>query len=156
MTELEYKILTYVESNPNVHWVKLLNDMHPCSSYKKTGAVAEGLLADNLLENTTPSEQAPHCCIRLSVMGANALLREEERLLREEQIRQDQIRCEEANEQKRLEQIAADKAERHAEQKAEHRFQAKLSLGSAAFGAVLGAIFSNLDRLIPFIIQLVS
>lgn len=73
-----------------------------------------------------------------------------------ELVRAENVRREQAQKKEQLEQIIRDKAERQAERAAEHRFQARLSLWNTAFGIVLGAIFGNLDRLIPVLAEAVS
>lgn len=75
---------------------------------------------------------------------------------KQESIRQDNIQKEQAQEQKELEKIIRERADRAADRTAEHRFQTRLSIWNTVFGAVLGALFSNLDRLIPLIINLIK
>lgn len=80
--------------------------------------------------------------------------RELEALQNQESIRQENIRAEQAQEQKELERVVREKADRQADRAAEHRFQIILNFGLSLFSAVIGAILSNLDRLIPWIISL--
>ena len=70
-------------------------------------------------------------------------------------IRQESERCEQAKQQKELDQTVSNKADREADRIAEQRFQIKLSLLTSLFSAVIGAIVSNLDRIIPAVVDIV-
>lgn len=153
MTELEYKILIYIKEKNEIHWIDLLNDLHPEFSYQDTGAVAQMLLDNGLLENPAPVNPPPLCQLRLSDRGRITLLSEEDRLRREESLRQDNIHKEQAQEQKELDRIIRERADCEADRAAEHRFQTRLSLWNTILSAALGAFFTNLDRIVPFLIQ---
>lgn len=89
---------------------------------------------------------------RRKVRAAQVQTRKElDALLEKESIRQENIRKEQTKEQKELERIISDKADREADRAAEHRFQARLSFANSVISAALGAFFSNLDRIIPWI-----
>lgn len=71
-------------------------------------------------------------------------------------IRQENERRKQAEENEKLQNTVREKADREAERKAEHRFQVWLSFWSALFGAVIGALVSNLDRIVPWIAELIT
>lgn len=75
---------------------------------------------------------------------------------RQESIRQENIRKEKEEEQKELERIVSERTDRAADREAEHRFQTRLSFWNTVLGAVLGALFSNLDRIIPRVADLIE
>lgn len=72
-------------------------------------------------------------------------------LLERESIRQENVHKEQEKEQKELDRIVRERADRAADRAAEHRFQTRLSFWNTVLGAVLGAFFSNLDRIIPLV-----
>ena len=75
---------------------------------------------------------------------------------RQESIRQENIRKEKEEEQKELERIVCERTNREADREAEHGFQIRLSFWNTVLGAVLGALFSNLDRIIPWVADLIE
>lgn len=89
---------------------------------------------------------------RRMVRAAEVQTRKElDALLERESIRQENVDKEQAKENKELERAVRAAADRAADRAAEHRFQTRLSFWNTVLGAVLGAFFSNLDRIVPWI-----
>lgn len=153
MTNLEYKILTYIKEKSEIHWIDLLNDFHPDFSYQDTGAVTQILLDRGLLENLSPATPPPLCQLRLSDKGRITLLSEEDRLRREESLRQENMRREQAQEQQRLDQIVADKADRKAERRADRIFQIFLAFLNYLIPFILGGLAEHLTGFVDRILQ---
>lgn len=70
-------------------------------------------------------------------------------------IRKENESLKQAKQQEELNRIISEKANREADRIAEQRFQIKLSLLASLFSAVIGAIVSNLDRIIPAVVDIV-
>lgn len=89
---------------------------------------------------------------RRKVEAAKVQTRKElDALLERESIRQENVEKEQAKEKKELERTVREATDRAADRAAEHRFQTRLSFWNTVLGAVLGAFFSNLDRIIPWV-----
>lgn len=154
MTELEHKILIYTESHSDVHWVQLLNDMHPDASYKDTDTVARGFLSDNLLENTTPLEHPPHCRVKISGKGRLALLSENDRILKEESSRQEQIYKEQTAKDERNRLLEADAARNAKEKRSDRCFQLMLALLQAFLSFLTGILVEHFTGIAGLIVEL--
>lgn len=149
MTDFELEILRFLRfSDAPVLWCDLLNRYSPPRPVADVDAVLRLLLADGLVEKNSPSSAPPFCSLVLSESGLIQLIQEEEHrkhIIQKEQHKQQQSRAE-----------ARRAAEDHAaERKADQRFQITLSLSTAIFNVLanilLGALLSNLDRLIPWL-----
>ena len=81
--------------------------------------------------------------------------RELDALLEKESVRQENIRKEQADEQKERDRLNREESRKEADRKAEHSFQYKLSLMNAFLNFFLmflsGVLVGNLDRIIPWI-----
>ena len=148
MTDLEYEILAFVSAGGEVHWVSVLNEMHPVHSYKDTDVTLKHLVSVGLLEICS-ADRPPYCSVRLSDDGGFAMI--EENSLRADHISKEQNQKDEA-----LQQAIREKADKKADRDAEHRFQAGLSFWNTVLGAILGAVLCNLDRIVPEVIDLIK
>lgn len=148
MTDHEYEILLFIRKNQPVPFGKIVNSFSPEQRINETKAIIKSDM-DKYITKTSRADPDTRCRIRLTEAGQNALLLEES-------IRQENVRREQAEEQKELERIVRDKSDREADRHAEHRFQARISFGNTVFGMILGALISNLDRIIEWFISLFS
>lgn len=148
MTDFEYRIFKFIyECKKPVRWIDVLNEFLPFGNSLQANDVLLYLLKTGKIQKTSPNAKLSKCKIVLSDFAVADLIQENER--RESFACQEQRRQQEATEE------AARAAEyREAERKAEHTFQAKLALWNTLLSVLLGAIASNLDRLIPFVIQI--
>lgn len=148
MTDFEYKILTFIyRSRKPVSWASVMNAYLLDGKSIQANDVLLHLLKEELLVKTTPASNPPSCKIKLSDLGVINLIQEDEhrkKLISEEQSAQDKAAADAVR-------AAEDRA---AERKKEHSFQIKLVFLSSFLSFLFGAIASNLDRLIPWIISL--
>ena len=154
MTNFEFAILVFIHQNGSAAWSEVLRHF-PVEQIRDTDRSLFKLLDDDhFLEKTLPYDRNRHCRLRLTQQGFHAFCVKAEQLQKDESIRQENIRAEQAQEQKRLDQIVADKAYRRSERRADRIFQIFLSFLNYLIPVILGALFSNLDRIIPWFLEL--
>ena len=151
MSDREFQILFFLRSAENPSWVDVLNTVRPPVD---TDAVMKKLLSDGAIEKS--GVYTDYSSVTITAKGLSLLLDETDRRLKEQLAVQKQKDREQAEEQKKLEQIIRDKADSEAHCAAEHRFQIKLSFSATVLSALAGAIFTNLDRLIPWLLRLLG
>lgn len=140
MTNREYELLDFIRTRNHVKWYKVLNAFGPKTEGRSNNAVLKKALSDGLIEVVWPGEKPPRCTIKLSEKGILALLAAEEQMQQESLIRAANVRHEKEQEQKRLNRIAIEKADRRAEKRADRKFQVALSLLNTLFSFLLGLL----------------
>lgn len=148
MTDFEYRILTFIyRSGKPISWASIMNAYLLDGKSIQANDVLLHLLKDGMLVKATPASTPPSCKVKLSDLGVINLIQEDER-------RKNLI----AKEQSAHDKAAADAVraaeDRAAERKKEHSFQIKLVFLSSFLSFLFGALATNLDRLIPWVLSL--
>lgn len=138
MTELEYNVFSYIRANEPVSWVEILNAFSSDSNYREVEAVLNFALRNGVIEKTWKIESPPLCKVLLTDEGKINLVAENEHRKADALIREENIRREEEQERKRLQQSAADWNNQQAEKRADRKFQIALTLINAIFSFLLG------------------
>ena len=163
MTDFEYEVLQFIRTfHGNPRWTDVLNAFLPSHRDSDADRVLKILLSDGTLENASPASTPPNCNLKLSDKAFLLLLEEQERREKLRLVQQENERKEnekqQADEQKENERFNREQSCKEADRKAEHAFQYKLTFLNAFLtftsGLISGAILSNLDRLIPWILSL--
>lgn len=155
MTDLEYDVLSFIRDHrPSVPWLDVLNSFLPSGRSLDADSILRLALQDGLVEKTSSLDTPPNCTIRISYLGIRCILEEQEHreklaLLRNENIQQEQQRKHEND--RVLEAQAASQAEI---QRSDRKFQVKLSLLQALLSFLAGAVTTNLDRIIAWVMSL--
>lgn len=163
MLDIELDILRFLSHCESpVNFSTVQNAFDPQTQCILVDNILRLFLEDGRIENTTPEEHPPFCRIRISRQGLLLLFSEEERLRKEESIRQENERNEnerqKAAQQQENDRLDREELRKQADRKAEHAFQYKLSLMNAFLtfvsGLITGAILSNLNEIIPWLLTL--
>lgn len=163
MTDFEYEVLQFIKTfDGNPRWIDILNAFLPTKRDGDANRVLNVFLSNGTLENASPTNRPPNCKLKLSDKAFLLLLKEQERREKLESIQKENERKEnekqQAAEQKENERFNREQSCKEADRKAEHAFQYKLTFLNAFLtfisGMISGAIISNLDRIIPWILSL--
>lgn len=145
LTSADYEILSFLGQRPSCLWSDVLNALEPAKQINKVSHCLQILLSRGLIEKLYPADSPPQCRIRLTLDGYHALH------LHDVHIRQKQ---EEQDDRDRLREEEA--AAKEAERASDRRFQEKLATKQTVLAALLGAVFSNLDRLVPWCTEFID
>lgn len=143
MTKLEYQVLSYIHINESAAWVSVLNAMQPSTQPVDTDAVLHKMLSTGIIEKNAVSKS--YCYVHLTEKGISLLLEETDRRLKEQLVVQKQIDREQDAQNENKRRYAREKADRQSEQRTDRIFQVLLVL--------LGALVTNIDRIIPWLIS---
>lgn len=145
LTSTDYEILSFLAQRPSCLWSDVLNAFDPAEQINEVNRALRIILDQGLIEKLYPADSPPQCRIRLTLDGYRALH------LHDVHIRDEQKKQED-NDRMRKEEASAKEAERASDR----RFQEKLATKQTVLAALLGAFFSNLDRLVPWCTEFID
>lgn len=144
MTELEYRVLSYIHRTHNPYWTDVINAMNPPTPPIETDAILRNLISRWMIHSSGPSFDLSR--VSLTPDGISWLLSETDFRLKEQLSLQENVKQEQQKRDERNRRDSDEKSQRKADQRSDRIFQ--------IFLVVASALITNLDRLIPWLISL--